>query len=123
MCRATILLQKIENYCMFVENNIEELKKHTYEAESLEGNKKLGMYSQRAWHNYIALLKYLNRFIYQDKKINVCLVDKCCTLLEICINFEFTYFELVIMNLKCICTIKTGYINYISKAKQLNRIY
>lgn len=64
MCRATILLQKIENYCMFVENNIEELKKLTYEAESLEENKKLGMYSQRAWHNYIALLKYLNRFIY-----------------------------------------------------------
>lgn len=59
MCRATILLQKIENYCMFVENNTEE-----HADEPPQENEKLGMYSQRAWHNYIALLKYLNRFIY-----------------------------------------------------------
>lgn len=48
MCRATILLQRIENFFMFVENNIEELKSLADEAESLKENKKMGMYTQRA---------------------------------------------------------------------------
>lgn len=41
LCRGTILLQKIENHCMFVENNIEELKDLADEE-----NKKMVMYTQ-----------------------------------------------------------------------------